>query len=308
MLFIGIVFAGVCVQANETPVMAKARADKKKITVGDRINLRIVVEKDPKIELLQLNPFPASEIFEVKDYKKLKTRKRFGRELQEFKYVVTSYSVGPQAIAPLRILYKDISGNTAVALTDTISILVKSVLKGETAAAEIKDIKLPLSIKSFLFFYILAAMTAAGTYYYIRHKKKGKKEFFGTGEKEKLPHELAIEMLKKLEDMRLVEKGEIKQHYIILSEIMRRYIEGRYMMPAIERTTGEIYQEMRAKGIERKHCIAIKEFLERCDLVKFAKFIPEKKEAMQDMERSYEVVEITKESPAPAGTQDPKET
>jgi len=308
LLFIGIIFTGVCVQAGETPVIAKVFVDRTKITVGDRINLRIVVTKSPKTELLQFNPFSSSEIFEVKDYKKLKTKKRFGRELQEFKYVITSYTVGSQAISPLRILYKDISGNTAVVLTDTISISVESVLKGETAAADIKDIKPPLSMRSYLFFYIFILVIIAVVYFYIRMKKKTKNGFFDPEEKTGSPYELALEMLKKLEAMELVEKGDIKQHYIILSEILRHYIEGRYAMPAIERTTNEIYQAMRAKEIERKHCILIKELLEQCDLIKFAKFVPEKKVSTQDMQRSYEIIETTKEIyNIETGTQDTEE-
>ncbi len=92
------------------------------------------------------------------------------------------------------------------------------------------------------------------------------------------PEEIALEALNALLEMKLIEQGLIKQHYIRLSDIIRKYIEVKFKVPTLDRTTWELYQEMRAKRIERKLTDRIRDFLEDCDLVKFAKYIPDKKE------------------------------
>ena len=104
-----------------------------------------------------------------------------------------------------------------------------------------------------------------------------------------------MDELKSLAEMNLIEKGMIKEYYIKLSDIIRCYIERKYGILAIDRTTYELYQEMRIKKIERLHIDTIRDFLEDCDLVKFAKYIPGQKEA-QGAYQKVEYIIQTRES------------
>jgi len=291
------------VYAESAAVTVKSRVDRSKITVGDRIVYTVIVEKPAGAELAAFNPSPASEIFEVKDLRQEKPRKRGGKEITEFRYTITVFSVGSYAIPSLLVAYKDLAGNTSTASTDTIPILVESVLKGETAGADIRDIKPPLSIKSYLLFYVLAIAAGLVISWILWKRRKGEPVFPAQKPLARPAHEIAIERLKKLEEMDLVLRGKIKKYYIVLSEIMRLYIEERYSVFATERTTTELYQEMRVKGIERRHCGMLKELLDQSDLVKFARFIPEKTEIDRDLAMAYEIVDLTKEivpvEPAP---------
>lgn len=290
-------FIAGSVAAKEAPVTISSHVDRAKITIGDRVLYSITVEKPSGTELMAFNPSPASDVIEVKDCKNSKPKKQGSKEISEYVYTVTAYTTGKLAIPGLSVDYKSKDGNTGTASTETIAVLVESVLKGETAGADVKDIKSPLSLKSYLPFYVLAAACAVAAllyFFYFRRRKEGEGSF-APAAPPRPAHEIALEMLKKLEEMSLLVTGEYKKYYVILSEITRNYIENRYAVPAIERTTTELYQEMRVKGIERKSCAMAKELLDQCDLVKFAKFTPERKEAGSDMARAREFVELTKE-------------
>nr|MBU1328855.1 hypothetical protein [Candidatus Omnitrophota bacterium] len=105
--------------------------------------------------------------------------------------------------------------------------------------------------------------------------------------------EIAREALKALKEMKLSEKGMIKEYYIKLSDIIRAYMENRYVIFAMDRTTWELFQEMKSKKIERLHADRINDFLEDCDMVKFAKYTPSQNEMEEAHKKAEEIVEIT---------------
>jgi ribosomal protein S3AE len=93
--------------------------------------------------------------------------------------------------------------------------------------------------------------------------------------------------------MKLIEKSLIKEYYIRLSDIIRTYIENRYRIFAMDRTTWELFQEMKSKKIERLHADKINNFLEECDMVKFAKYTPSHKEIEEIYKKAEEIINIT---------------
>ena len=105
--------------------------------------------------------------------------------------------------------------------------------------------------------------------------------------------EIARDALKALREMMLIEKGLIKEYYIRLSDIIRTYIENRYRIFSMDRTTWELFQEMKSKRIERSHADKINYFLEDCDVVKFAKYTPDQKEMEEIYKKAEEIVDIT---------------
>ncbi len=110
---------------------------------------------------------------------------------------------------------------------------------------------------------------------------------------QKSPEDAARDAMRLLLEMKLIEKGLIKEYYIRLSDIIRAYMENRYKISAMDRTTWELYQEMRSKRIERMHVNKINDFLEDSDMVKFAKYTPGEKEIEDAYKKAEEIIEIT---------------
>ncbi len=91
------------------------------------------------------------------------------------------------------------------------------------------------------------------------------------------PKERAMRELSKLLGKHLVEKQKVKEFYLELTMIVRRYIERSYGVRAPEQTTEEFLEAVAQSQIFKPKTVEIlKEFLEAADLVKFAGFKPEK--------------------------------
>ncbi len=140
-----------------------------------------------------------------------------------------------------------------------------------------------------VFILILAALATIAFIYFRKNKKQEKKSF----KPSKPPEEIAREALKVLKEMKLIEKGLVKEYYIRLSDIIRAYIENRYRIFAMDRTTWELFQEMKSKKIEHLHIDKINDFLEDCDMVKFAKYTPGEKEIEEAYKKAEEIIEMT---------------
>lgn len=99
-------------------------------------------------------------------------------------------------------------------------------------------------------------------------------------------HEWARAELRALEQEGLWQKGEVKEYYIRLTDILRRYIELRFDQPAMESTTDEIMQRLRRLSLEPGTMEKVRSTLVLSDLVKFAKAKP----MADEHEQSFAVV------------------
>lgn len=124
------------------------------------------------------------------------------------------------------------------------------------------------------------------------------------------PHRLALDALAELEHSSLLADGRVQDYYVELTEIGKGYLEGRFGIEALERTTEEIRRallrdEARIAPLSASEVIA---FLQRCDLVKFARQLPDVDDARVALGYVRGVVERTSEAaPAPAANAAPVE-
>ncbi|MCH8963748.1 MAG: hypothetical protein IIB58_02210, partial [Planctomycetes bacterium] len=85
------------------------------------------------------------------------------------------------------------------------------------------------------------------------------------------PHRWAFEQLDELEHQQLPAKGRTHEVYFLLSDILREYIERRFSLKAVEQTTGEFLEIIQDHALftpDQKSLL--REFLQACDMVKFA--------------------------------------
>jgi hypothetical protein len=122
-------------------------------------------------------------------------------------------------------------------------------------------------------------------------------------------HVTAFEALDALEARRedLLERGEFQDYYLRLTEILKGYLQGRFGVDALDRTTEELRRELEiARGGQALGELDVRElikFLQDCDLVKFARFAPPLDEAHGALTEVRDIVERSqpqREEPAPA--------
>ena len=165
--------------------------------------------------------------------------------------------------------------------------------------ADIKDIKPPVYFPADYLFLIIAAATlvsAALILLLIHILKKGRKgETPFPFSPPRPAHELAYEALEILRSKRLAELGLVKEYYYELSDIVRHYLENRFDLRAPEMTTEEFLYSLRDSdkltGAQKN---LLKEFLIHCDMVKFAKYGPDKKEIGGSFDSAKRLVDETK--------------
>lgn len=281
-------------------VTIEARVDKNKIKIGDLIRYSIIIshDRDVAVELPELGANLGQ--FEIRDYNDLAPEKQGGEIIQRREYIISTFDIGEYEIPPVSIRYRQPGDTTWQELaTEQIKIMVESLKPSE--AGDIRDIKPPLIIerdwKQYIR-YAIAAMLALAigilSYIVIKRIRQGKGLISRAEKPPRPPHEVALEALEQLVQGSLLQTGQVKQFYIQISEIIRRYIEGRYFIPAIEMTTTQLIDAMKEAEIESEVVQLVEDFLLACDLVKFAKYIPTEAENQKAIAQAFEIVNRTK--------------
>lgn len=115
------------------------------------------------------------------------------------------------------------------------------------------------------------------------------------------PHRLALDALDELERSTLLADGRVQDYYVQLTEIGKGYLERRFGVEALDRTTEEIRRELLREQARIAPLSAdeVIHFLQRCDLVKFARQVPRDESAKEELAFVRDQVERTKPEDAP---------
>ncbi len=105
-------------------------------------------------------------------------------------------------------------------------------------------------------------------------------------------HELALEALEDLQRDKLMDPQTIEPFYVRLSSILRQYIEWRFQLRAPEQTTEE-FLALASGGLIAAHRGLLSTFLHQCDLVKFARHQPDKRDMQNAFDSAKAFIEQT---------------
>lgn len=280
-----------------------AYADRNEITIGDKIRFGIrVTYKDgvvPRFPELgqQVGVFTVKKAGVVEEPK----REKDGRFTVDCSYVLSSYEIGRQTIPSLKISYQGSHGEGEI-VTPEIPVDVRGVLQEGEISGDIKEIvppaDVPVRFKRLLpwIAVVFAVLLLSGVIsWFIRKRKKRDKR----QERELIirsPHEIAYELLEGLLKEDMIAKGLIKEYYYRLTGIVRHYIENRFGLLAPERTTEEFLGELaHTNKLHDTHKRLMREFLERCDMVKYATYGPSKPEIQEAYDAAKRFVDETRE-------------
>lgn len=297
-------------------ISLSASVDRATITIGDLITYTVTVIHDTDVRLFMPSLGENLGGFEIRDYMDHEQREENGKIIKQVDYIISTFDVGDFEIPPVEIEYMIPPDSTRKTLkTESIKIIVESVKPSEDG--DIREIKPPWEIpynwKPVIIggvIALFAILFIVALIYVIRKRRRGESIIPKKMEPPRPPHEIAYEELQRLADSDLLQNGEIKQYYSEISDIIRQYIEGRYQIIAMELTTTEVLDQLKTTDVEEDHFELFVRFLEACDLVKFAKYIPGEKEHEQIMQLAVEIVDVTKwtelvaEEDAPADGED----
>ena len=108
-------------------------------------------------------------------------------------------------------------------------------------------------------------------------------------------HELAWEALRRLAAAKLLEGGETERFFVVLTAILREYVERRFGVRAPERTTREFLGEATTHPNLAGHRERLAAFLTLADRVKFARHEPEEADIQEAFDTTKAFVTATQE-------------
>jgi hypothetical protein len=298
------------------PIKVESHVDKLKATINDEITYSVRVEYEPDKVDVTIPEFGAQiPFFRINDAGQKNPETVGNKKIIEKWYKLQSDVIGSYIIPSISIPYTlkgadqektankesaDEKNASRTAKTTQIFVEIGEDSTSKEPLGDIRDIKPILVIqKSYgkiilgvVFGLIIMGGIIALVLSLVRRKK--------VEEEPPLPPHTAFYLeIEELLKEKLVEAKRYAEFFGRFSDIFRRYIEGRFFIPAVERTTEEIIPILAAcAGIDRKFQESLQGLLEQSDLFKFAKHIPTPAQIQTALDKACDFVNATKiESP-----------
>ncbi|MBN1550126.1 hypothetical protein JW979_01605 [bacterium] len=291
----------IALNAMSVPIEITTETDVNAITVGEPIKLTVKITVPEETRIL----FPSKADLNIDPFIVLETEHHVSKiasdRVEEIFIVTTSISqTGNFEIPAFEISYEMPSGEKGTVNTEPVFIKIISILSESNNQP--KDIKAPLTFKA-RWMYIMGVLATVIVLCIIliylifwMLKKISRKKLETKLREPELPADVvALKALEALNSKQYLEKRDIKQFFVDLIEIFKRYLGKRYAIVMLERTTGEIKRDLSTAVINNSEAQEIIDILQLADYVKFAKYRPAKAICQETFERVRQFILKTRE-------------
>lgn len=201
------------------------------------------------------------------------------------------FSPGSFTTPPFDVTVTDGAGSLQTVTAAPATVALVSVL--QPGDSELRDIKgqASLPLPAIWPWFVLALVVGAlGGLAVVRWRQRTVAVVDN-----RLPHEKALDALAGIEAMHLPEQARFKEYYTMVSDTVRTYIERRFAVPALERTTGEIRSDLRRSDMTEDVKAQLVLFLQDSDLIKFSTYRPDIESAAYLLATARFIVEATRQ-------------
>ncbi len=292
-------------QVRVQPVRITASVEPAVATVGDRLHLRIDIDRANGVTVVLPDVVAGVAPFDVLDGVIAEPVHGSDRTVERRDYIIAAFETGELYVPALAFEYVTADGDTGVAFSESLAVTIESVLPevGEDEEVGPRDIKPPVELPRRVWPFIVTALTVAvvaAAFYFVRKwlRNRTSEPAEETVEEPPVPriaaHVVALERLDALERDDPIGRGEIQRFYVRATEIVRLYLRDRFGVDAIDMTTNELPPAMHAARIDRSEIGWSEGFLLHADLAKFARHVPSEERARSDFGEAREFVERTR--------------
>lgn len=291
-------------------VTVTAKLDSTRIVIGDHLKMHLAVTA-PSQQSVTIQSYEQWQLSncEIVEVKPLSTKVKGEKTVYEQEAVFISFDTGVAEIAPIFVFVSDtiLVGKTVLLqfYVDSLPVFVDTTLafKDIKAPVDGEDIELlpdekaKFNWKKVLLITLLVLLVLGVAFYiywkYVRHYLREKKV---AEVKQKLKENaglVAINSLKSLKAKKLWQKGQVKDYYSELTDIIRIYIDNQWDVNAMEMVTGEIMDAIDKLDVDDEQIHELNILLERADLVKYAKDQPQMEENEVSYKKAFDFVKVT---------------
>ncbi|MCL4298912.1 MAG: hypothetical protein KJ077_24460 [Anaerolineae bacterium] len=294
--------------AAQTPADANAELFLKApqgqpLTVGDRVTLRLEVTHpaDSQVTLPEVpeqwGPFEVVEQSPPETVENDNGTTTSGKDI-----VVTLFEPGEYQTPPLVVTHSMADGSQEELGTPVVQLTITSILTDDTELRDLKpQAELPLPpiwpwvvATILLSIFVLGLLAGVALWLYDRRRRRAGLELAPVPFVDPRPPEvIALTELDRIEGLNLPARNEIKEHYSLVDVCLRRYIEGRYQIPALEQTSAELRTAFRKSGTLAEDAAEFMDIFSESDLVKFARYVPHADNVNNLVNRARHIVHVT---------------
>lgn len=289
LLYISFVFVCLFGYAQKHIV---GKTDKTSYMLGDKINYSFSIPK-PTFDIVLNTPYQFSDTLTL-----ISQQTDTLKDKLIYNFVFTSFANG-EVTLPEYLLYKQGSTKPLYSVAppiikvnfpaiDTLNIDVKELKPIQkvpvTFAEVIRVIGLVVGIAIVILLIVFLVR-------YLKKRSKCKQQPIPVPEIVLEVEDVeALKSLEALDKANYILKNQIKQHYILLTDILWRYIFRRFDINAFEMTSRQIIDELQTKNISLENMTKVRRLFEIADLVKFAKHQPTTTENASVMQEAKDFI------------------
>jgi hypothetical protein len=279
----------------EGPVQAALTADRSELTVGDPVQLTLEVVHPAGYQVIIPKLEQTWGDFEVQGQSQTETvSSGDGTETTRQTLTVTLFRPGTFETLPLPLTVSDGTEQVTEAAASPVALTVVPVLaEGDTTLNDIRPqavLNLPANWTVLIAGLVLATAFAGGGLWLYR-RRRGKSLAVIDN---RPPDRVALDELARIDGLRLPAEGRFKEHYTLVTDCLRTYIERQFDAHAFDRTTSELKVSLSQSKMSPEHSRLYVDLFSDSDLVKFAKLRPTLAEADQLTTRARRLVDVSK--------------
>jgi len=307
-----LVYLWMSVLTLSAQTVVKATIDSTNILIGQqtKIHLEIAADKNQSIQVPMISDTLMTGV-EVLNISKIDTADiGNGRVQMKYDYLITAFDSAVYLLPPFKVIT-----GTDTAYSTELALKV-STLQVDTVSKQFYDIKgvrkPPFVLMDYLpgILLILLIIAIVAVVAYIVYRVINKKSLMPFKKEEPYvpPHIRAIRRLDAIKLEKLWQTGKIKEYHSEITDTLRKYIEERFTIGAMEMTSGEILADIKKSNDADSVYDNLKQILILADFVKFAKYqsLPDENEL--SMMNAYLFVNNTKKEEASEELKQKEET
>lgn len=291
-------------------VSVKAKLDSVSILMGKQtaLHYQVVQNKNQKGYFIQENPELIAPNVEIIGKAKEDTTDLGNNRIQiDRTLIIQSFDSGIWEIPAAKyVIGKDTFQSNSLNLKVTPVLVDSMKTINGYKPVEAPPIFLTDYIPDFIYyywwvFYLILALIAVTVFIWMR-KKKGK-PLLAIKRKEIPPYDEAVDALNHLKADKLWQNGREKEYFTQLTDILRKYIDRRFQINAIEMTSSQIIETLKKNDETKAVKEQLAQILDIADFVKFANVRPLPDDSEAAWNKAITFVEETKPVENPTTTE-----